>query len=123
MIKTVTRQIAIVALLNGIVDVGRILGVGSGDANPFDMYGVVGFALLGGFAIARIFAAVGMWIRSNWGTPLLLGVTLSELMIYLAGYIRLDIGLFGFAARLIEIVGALLILWFIFRQWRRENHD
>ena len=123
MIQAITRQIAIVALLNGIVDVGRLLGVGNGEANPFDMYSVVGFALLGGFALARLFAAVGMWISSNWGTPLLLGVTVSELMIYLAGYIRLDIGLFGFAARLIEVVGALLILWFIYRQWRAENHD
>ncbi|HHB82805.1 MAG TPA: hypothetical protein ENK61_04950 [Devosia sp.] len=123
MIQAVTRQIAIVALLNGIVDVGRLLGVGNGAANPFDMYSVAGFALLGGFALARVFAAVGMWINSNWGTPLLLGVTTSELMIYLAGYIRLDIGLFGFAARLIEVMGALLILWFFFRRWRAENHD
>lgn len=123
MIQVITRQIAIIALLNGILDAGRILGVGNGAASPFDIYSTAGFAFLGAFAIARIFAAVGMWIESNWGAPLLLGTTLIELLIYLAGNIRLEIGLVGFVVRLIQLVGALLILWSAYREWRLRNHD
>ena len=123
MIHVIIRQVAIIALLNGILDAGRILGVGNGAANPFDVYSLSGFTLLGIFSIARIFAAVGMWIESNWGTPLLFGVTMVELGIYLAGNIRLDIGMVGFVARLIELVGALLILWFLYREWRANIHN
>lgn len=123
MIQIIIRQIAIIALINGVLDTGRILGVGNGAVNPFDAYSVTGFALLGGFAVARIFAAVGMWIESNWGAPLLLGITLVELVIYLVGSVRLEIGIVGFVARLIELVGAMLILWFAYKEWRNSIHD
>ena len=123
MIQIIIRQIAIIALINGVLDAGRILGVGDGVVDPFSAYTVTGFALLGGFAIARIFAAVGMWIESSWGTPLLLGITLVELVIYLTGNIRLEIGIVGFVARLIELVGAMLILWFAYKEWRSGIHD
>lgn len=123
MIQIIIRQIAIIALINGVLDAGRILGVGDGTVNPFEAYSVAGFALLGGFAIARIFAAVGMWIESNWGAPLLLGITLVELMVYLTANVRLEIGLVGFVARLIELVGAMLILWFAYKEWRSGIHD
>ena len=123
MILIVARQIAILALLNGILDAGRLLGVGAGDVDPLAKYSVAGFTVLGIFALSRIFAAVGMWIQSNWGTPLLFGITLAELVIYLFSSIRLEIGLIGFVARLIELVGTLLILWFAFRAWRSSLHD
>ncbi len=123
MILIIVRQIAILALLNGVLDAGRLLGVGAGDIDPLAKYSVAGFAILGTFAIARIFAGVGMWIKSNWGTPLLFGITLAELVIFLAGSIRLDIGLFGFVARLIELIGTMLILWFAYRAWRSALHD
>lgn len=119
----IIRQIAILALLNGVLDAGRLLGVGAGDIDPLSKYSVAGFAILGTFTVARLFAAVGMWIESNWGTPLLFGITLVELIIYLGGSVHLDIGLVGFVARLIELVGTILILWVVFRAWRSSLHD
>lgn len=123
MVQIIIRQISILALVNGLLDTGRLLGIGLGDADPLQMFSVTGFVLLGGFAIARVFAAVGMWIESNWGTPLLFGVTLFELGIYLFSVFQLDIGFVGFIARLIELAGTIVILWFIFRARYRGIHD
>ena len=37
------------------------------------------------FWLARLFAAVGLWIRASWGAVLLIGATLIELALYLLG--------------------------------------
>ncbi len=123
MIKLITRQVAILALLNGLLDAGRLLGVGAGPADPLAMFSFAGFAYLGAFAIARIFAAVGMWIESNWGVPLLLGTTLVELVLFLFGIVALDIGFFGLIARLVQLAGTLLLLWVAFSAWRSRIHE
>ena len=123
MVPNLVRIIAVLALLNSLSDAGRLLGVGTGTTSPLELFGIAGFAVLGGFTIARLFAAVGMWIQSTWGTPLLLGTTLLELLVYLSGAIRLDIGGFGFVFRLVQLIGAILILWTVFRIWRQGIHD
>ncbi len=120
MLKSIPRQIAILALLNGLLDAARLLGVGGGDISPLQIYGIAGFATLLAFTIARLFAAVGMWIYSNWGTPLLFGTTLAELIVFLFDIVKLDIGLIGFAARLVELAGTILVLWLAYRI-RREG--
>jgi len=117
------RLVAVLALLGSLGDAARLLGVGAGDASPLEMFSIIGFAFLGGFTIARMFAAVGIWIRSTWGTPLLLGTTLIELFVFLTGIVRLDIGIFGFALRLLQLAGAILILWTTYRLWRQRIHD
>ncbi len=122
-IPNLVRIIAVLALLNALLDAGRLLGVGTGTTSPLEIFGIAGFAILGGFTIARLFAAVGMWIQSTWGTPLLLGTTLLELLTYLYGAIRFEIGGFGFIFRLVQLVGAILILWTVFRTWRQGIHD
>ncbi len=123
MFPNLVRIIAVLALFSGLSDAGRLLGIGAGTANPLELFGVAGFSLLGGFTIARLFAAVGMWIQSTWGTPLLLGTTLLELIVYLSGALALDIGGFGFLLRLVQLAGAILILWTVFRTWRQGIHD
>ncbi len=123
MVQIVARQIAILALLNGILDLGRLLGIGAGDINPFAIYSVAGFAFLAGFSVARIFAGVGIWIESNWGTPLLFIATASELVLFLSGLAPLSIGIIGFAVRLAELAGTILILTVAFRQWRQHLQD
>ena len=123
MLQAVVRQIAILALLNGIMDTGRLLGVGANGANPFEIYTVLGFSLLGAFAIARIFAAVGIWIESNWGTPVLFITTLAELSVFLFALAPLSIGVIGFGVRLAQLAGSILILGMTFHNWRRHIRD
>jgi len=122
MIKRITLSLALLALLNGIGDAGRLAGFGLGSLDPMQVYTVSGFALLGSFAITRIIAGVGMWIKSNWGTPLLFGATIVELSIYLSGIVPIDIGLLGFVLRLIQLGGSMFILMLLYRSWQSGKH-
>lgn len=123
MIDRFTRIIALLALFTALIDAGRLLGIGAGGANPIALFSVSGFVLLGIFTVARLFAAVGMWIESNWGTAVLFLGTLIEVALFLSGAVHLDIGFFGFILRLILLVGASLLLWLTFRAWRAAVHD
>lgn len=123
LIDRMSRIIALLALFTALLDAGRLLGIGGGASSPIVLYSIPGFVVLGSFTVARLFAAVGMWIESNWGTPLLFLCTLAELVIFLSGTVRLDIGLVGFALRLVLLIGASLLLWLTFRAWRRAVHD
>jgi len=123
MILRLTRIIALAALVLALVDAGRLLGAGTSDANPIARFGVESFVLVGGFAVTRLFAAVGMWIRTNWGVPLLFIGTLAELLIFLSGLFRFEIGLVGFGLRLLLLAAASLLLWFAFQEWRKAVHD
>lgn len=123
MFKPIIRLIAILALFNGLFDAARLLGVGAGDVSPLQIFGIGGFATLLAFTIARLFAAVGMWIYSNWGAPLLFGATLAELIIFLFAIVKLDIGLVGFGFRLVELAGAILVLWLAWRARRETTQD
>ncbi len=123
LIDRFTRIIALLALMTALIDAGRLLGIGSGGASPIAMFSVSGFVLLSIFTVARMFAAVGMWIESNWGTAVLFLGTLIELVLFLSGTVRLDVGVFGFGLRLILLAGATLLLIQAFRNWRAAIHD
>lgn len=123
LIDRFTRIIALLALLTALIDAGRLLGIGAGNANPIAMFSVTGFVLLSGFTVARLFAAVGMWIESNWGTAVLFLGTLIELALFLSGMARLDIGIIGFGLRLVLLAGATLLLVQALRTWRAAIHD
>ena len=73
------RVVAIIALLLGLVDAARLLGVSSGAQSPITQLGATGFAYLAVFCLARLFAAVGLWIRASWGAVLLGLATTVEL--------------------------------------------
>ena len=81
------RIVAIIALLLGLSDAARLLGVGSGlpGVSPIYTLGVTGFTYLAIFALARLFAAVGLWIQASWGAVLLVGATVIELGMYVLG--------------------------------------
>lgn len=123
MISKLTPAIAFLALLGGIYDTFRLAGFGLGSADPLQFYTVSGFTLLGVFSLARIFAAVGMWIRANWGTPLLFGTTIAELGVYLLGMAMINIGIFGFMFRLVQLAGSLMILIILYKTWHMGRHD
>ena len=67
------RIVAIIALLLGLNDASRLLGVSTGAQSPIQLLGVTGFIYLAIFAMAQLFASVGLWIRSSWGAVLLSG--------------------------------------------------
>jgi hypothetical protein len=116
------RIIAIVALLLGLGDAARLLGVSTGAQSPITQLGAAGFSYLAVFCVARLFAAVGLWIRASWGAVLLAGATFIELALYLSGVREVRIDAFGFALRLL-ILGSLAVLWFLNFRLRRQAHD
>ena len=115
------RILAILSLLVGLGDAARLLGVGAGSANPISVFGVAGFAYLATFSLARLFAAVGLWIGASWGLVLLAGATVLELVLFVIGSRDVHIDAFGFAMRLVLIAGIGLVVFWSFRQ--RRVHD
>jgi len=116
------RIVAIIALLLGLSDASRLLGVSTGAANPIDLLGVTGFVYLSIFALARLFAAVGLWIRASWGAVLLVGATAIELTMYLFGNHDIQMSALGFAVRLVLLVSIVLIFVLSLRM-RERAHD
>lgn len=115
------RIVAMVALLMGLGDAARLLGVTTGAASPLQVLGVEGFVYLAIFCLARLFAAVGLWLGASWGAVLLVGSTVVEVVLFLAGNRSIEIDLIGFALRLLIIV-AIGVLFFLSLRLRRA-HD
>ncbi len=103
------RILAIITLLLGLSDASRLLGISSGNVSPLAVLGTTGFAYLAIFAVARLFAAVGLWIKASWGAVLLVGATVVELVLFLAGSPDVQVSAFGFAVRLVLLVSLVLI--------------
>lgn len=116
------RIVAIIALLLGLNDASRLLGVSGGSQSPIAVLGVAGFTYLGVFALARLFAAVGLWIRASWGAVLLVGATGIELAMYLMGNRDVQMSALGFAVRLVLLVSIALIFVLSLR-FRERAHD
>lgn len=115
------RIIAIVALLLGLGDAARLLGVTTGSASPLDLLGPTGFIYLAVFCLARLFAAVGLWIGASWGAVLLVGATVVEIVLFLTGNPDIQIDLIGFGLRLSMVV-AIMVLTLLALRLRRA-HD
>jgi hypothetical protein len=104
------RIVALIALLLGLSDAARLLGVTGGEHNPIVTFGMTGFIYLATFALARLFAAVGLWIKASWGAVLLAGATGIELVMFLAGNPNVQMTIFGFGIRLVLLLSIGLIL-------------
>lgn len=115
------RIIAIITLALGLTDAARLLGVTTGGASPLAMLGPTGFAYLAIFCLARLFAAVGLWIGSSWGAVLLLSATTAELVLYLAGSSDVQMSAFGFVVRL-SLLASLVVI-FVLHLRHRRAHD
>jgi len=117
------RVVALVALGLGLADAWRLLGVSSGSESPLALLGPAGFAYLAVFCVARLFAAVGLWIRASWGAVLLVGATVVELGLYLAGNSDIQISTIGFGVRIVLLLSILVIFVLTFRLGRERAHD
>ena len=103
------RIVAIISLLLGLNDAARLLGVNLGAVSPISTMGMTGFVYLAIFALARLFAAVGLWIKASWGAVLLVGATGVELALYLLGSSDVDMTAIGFAVRLVLLASIIII--------------
>jgi hypothetical protein len=114
------RVVAVIALALGLSDASRLLGVFAGNVSPLSTLGVAGFTYLAIFALARLFAAVGLWIKSSWGAVLLVGATVAELVMYLLGSPDVQMTVPGFAVRVV-LLAALLLIFVLGLRWRRAR--
>ena len=117
------RIVALISLLLGLSDAGRLLGVTLGDVSPISTLGVTGFVYLAIFALARLSAAVGLWIKASWGAVLLVGATGTELVLYLMGNPDVKMTAFGFGVRLVLLAAILLIFVLSIRISRARAAD
>lgn len=117
------RVVAIISLLLGLNDASRLLGVSTGEVSPISVLGVAGFTYLAIFALALLFAAVGLWIKASWGAVLLIGATSVELLMYLVGNRDVQMTAFGFAVRVVLLASLLLIFVLGLRLRRERVHD
>jgi hypothetical protein len=117
------RIVALISLALGLSDAARVLGINLGPISPLDAFGVTGFTYLALFSLARLFAAVGLWIKASWGAVLLVGATATELALYLSGSPEIRMSPFGFSVRLVLLTSILVIFVFSFRQTRARAAD
>ena len=117
------RIVAIIALLLGLSDAARLLGVTSGVSDsPIALLGVSGFTYLAIFAMARLFAAVGLWIQASWGAVLLVGATVIELGMYMLGSRDVQMSALGFAVRLV-LLASIILIFILSLRFRERAHD
>jgi hypothetical protein len=117
------RVIAIIALLLGLNDAARLLGVTGGEQSPITTLGPAGFTYLALFALARLFAAVGLWIKASWGAVLLVAATSVELLLFLLGSRDVQMDAVGFAVRLVLLTAIVLVFVLSWRVRRERVHD
>lgn len=115
-----TRIIAVLALFLGLSDAARLLGVGTGATSPIAIMGFSGFAYLAVFALARLFAAVGLWINASWGAVLLVAATCVELGLYVAGSSDIRMSVVGLSLRIALLVSILVIFGLSLRFHRAQ---
>ena len=116
------RIIAVVALFLGLSDAARLLGVNMGATSPVAVMGFSGFAYLAVFSLARLFAAVGLWIKASWGAVLLVAATVTELGLHLLGNSDIRMTTLGLALRIVLLV-AILVIFGLSLRFRRAQAD
>jgi hypothetical protein len=104
------RIVAILALVLGLSDAARLLGINLGATSPITAMGSSAFIYLAAFCLARLFAAVGLWIKASWGAVLLVGATALELGLYISGSPDIRMSAIGFAVRLVLLAAIIFIL-------------
>ncbi|MBN9334394.1 hypothetical protein [Devosia sp.] len=117
------RIVALLSLLLGLSDAGRLLGVNLGATSPVAVLGPTGFVLLAIFSLSRLFAGVGLWLKASWGAVLLVSSTAAELALYLSGSQDIHMSAVGFAVRIVLLVAISAIFALSFRFTRAQATD
>lgn len=122
-ISRYVRIIAIVVLVVGLFDAARLLGVMGGSVNPVSDVGSATFFPLASFTIARLFAAVGLWIRASWGAVVLIGATVMELLLFFVNASMVSLDWPALAIRILVLIAVGLLIFFSLRLQRARVHD
>jgi hypothetical protein len=117
------RVVAIVALLLGLSDAARLLGVSLGAQSPIETMGIKAFIFLAAFTLTLLFAAVGLWIKASWGAVLLGAATATELVLFLSGNVDVRMSVYGFGVRLVLLAAVLALFVFQWRLRHAAQHD
>lgn len=117
------RFLALVCLIVGLSDAARLLGVHTGDANPIILMGGGVFISLAIFTLARLFAAVGLWINASWGGAILIGATLVELVLLMSPGFGYDVSWPGLLVRLALLISISGLLAGRLYNYYRHVHD
>lgn len=117
------RILALVSLFMGLGDATRLLGLGAGATSPIVAMGLIGFLLLAGLSLMRLFAAVGLWIHARWGAVVLAGSLVVEVVLYLAGSAWVSLSLWGFIFKLAVMLATFALLAFAQMAAQRQIID
>ncbi|MBU1174471.1 MAG: hypothetical protein KKH72_03630 [Alphaproteobacteria bacterium] len=106
------RVLAVLCLYIGLTLSARLVGAGGGGQSPLAMYGITAFTWLAVFAIGYLFAAVGIWIGSTWGTVVALGIAVCQIVLAMfdIAAIRLPNVDFVLALVVFVLAGALFVI-------------
>ena len=116
------RIVAVLALILGLSDASRLLGVNLGSQSPITAMGFSAFVFLAIFCLAKLFAAVGLWIKASWGAVLLVGVTALELALYLSGSPDIRMSMLGFGVRVV-LLAAIIVIFGLSLRFARAQAD
>jgi hypothetical protein len=109
-IEIFARALALLCLWIGLSELSRLLGVSTGDQNPVENMGATAFVYLAGFAVARLFCAVGLWINSSWGAVVLFGAAATELVLAVLGNAQITLSGGDLVLRIILLLGSGTLL-------------
>ncbi len=101
------RVLAAFCLYVGLELAARLLGAGGGSQSPIAVFGVAGFTWLTIFAVGYLFAAVGIWIGSNWGCVVATGTAGAELALTLMGNADIRLPSTDFLMTLVILIAAV----------------
>lgn len=114
---------ALLCLLFGLADAAQLLGLGTGPINPLVTLGSTGFIYLAVLTVARLFAAVGLWINASWGGILLVAAGVVELVTLITGVNTAHYSFVGIVIRVALAATVATILIYSWWQVLRSVHD
>jgi len=117
------RVLAILCLLLSLREASVFLGLGSNQASPISNLGVLSFFLMLTFTVFRLFAAVGMWVKTTWGTVLVLVVTSIEFSILTLTSIDIYISTVGIWIRATLLLGIIIYFILTYMYQRKYVYD
>lgn len=121
--RIATRILAAASLGLGLFDAGRLLGVSGGQTSPLATLGTAGFVLLAAVCIARLFAAVGLWMQLRWGLVVFGTTLVIEIALYLAQSPAIAMSLTAFIFKLALMLATISLAVFAVMRTRRRAFE